>query len=495
MSITIRRICPRNVQLSKNWGVCGYDIFVHPDHCKLLFQSLIIHGGACPIGISEETYLALECDPPLLIFPRDYPDTVEGMRYWNVNTTSEWNDMRHYWEGGGGRIATIRKETTSATTVHEQQHNDSDNNNHRRLHINWSGLVDGNLWNLTDSLLHRNNASTTNKNQPSSSTKTATGDCVHGVVVIRSREYIEPFQMALLECTSPKNICPTTATTLTSIPTMNCTNNFICTNKVPLRKRNHRSRTNTSTTNTRRRRCITISIWLRHHGYQYPNEWQHIDPLVPYGTAPWNHRRSRRKTNGGTGHDPFLSVPYKSLVRVHGQPDVVSIILPKVRIIVLYVLRMWTMVVVVIIRIRIRTPFVKMMMIRMTLYYWAMSPRVHFLYLVVTVTVLPLLVPDYGYKQFPIHYCVWGTTPPPPPPLYRHHHHPTQSYWLQLLLLLQLPPPPKRYNSKCMSRIRIVRHGSTLRHCRSIIISIHHDRTTHYGQVTTTAPLAHPLPQ
>jgi hypothetical protein len=64
-----------------------------------------------PIGISEEMYLALECDPPMLIFPRDYPDTVEGMRYWNDNTTSEWNDMRHYWEGGGGRIATIRKET------------------------------------------------------------------------------------------------------------------------------------------------------------------------------------------------------------------------------------------------------------------------------------------------------------------------------------------------------------------------------------------------
>jgi hypothetical protein len=49
MSIIIRRKCSRNVRLSKNWGVCGYDIFVHPDHCKLLFHSLIIHGGACPM--------------------------------------------------------------------------------------------------------------------------------------------------------------------------------------------------------------------------------------------------------------------------------------------------------------------------------------------------------------------------------------------------------------------------------------------------------------
>jgi hypothetical protein len=33
----------------RDWGVCGYDKFVHPDHCKLLFQFLIIHGGACPM--------------------------------------------------------------------------------------------------------------------------------------------------------------------------------------------------------------------------------------------------------------------------------------------------------------------------------------------------------------------------------------------------------------------------------------------------------------
>jgi hypothetical protein len=260
MSIIIRRICPRNVRLSKNWGVCGYDIFVHPDQWKLLFQSLIIYGGACLIGISEETYLALECDPPMLISPRDYPDTVEGIRYWNVNTTSEWNDMRHYWEGGGGRIATLRKETLTSTTVHQQRDNDDDNNNnnnnHRRLDIDWTNLLDENRRNLTDPLLHRSNAGTTKKNQPSSSTKTtiydASGDCVHGVVVIRSQEYIEPFQMALLECTSPNSIGPSTATTLTSIPTMNSTNNFTCT-KVPLRKRNHRSRTNTSATTTTRR--------------------------------------------------------------------------------------------------------------------------------------------------------------------------------------------------------------------------------------------------
>jgi hypothetical protein len=184
------------------------------------------------------------------------------MRYWNDNTASEWNDMRHYWEGGGGRIATLRKETLASTTVHQQQQPQRDdhniNNNHRRLDIDWTNLLDENRRNLTDSLLHRSIASTNKKNQPSSSTKTtlydASGDCVHGVVVIRSREYIEPFQMALLECTSPKSIRPSTAMTLTSIPTMNTTNNFTCTNKVPLRKRNHRSRTTTTTTSTTTRR-------------------------------------------------------------------------------------------------------------------------------------------------------------------------------------------------------------------------------------------------
>jgi hypothetical protein len=398
------------------------------------------------------------------------------MRYWNDNTASEWNDMRHYWEGGGGRIATIRKETITSTTVHEQQQRDDDNNNnnnHRRLHIDWTNLLDENQWNLTESQLHHSSATTNKTNPQSSSIKTtiydATGDCVHGVVVVRSREYVEPFQMTLLECSSHKSIYPSTATTLTSIPTMNCTNNFTCT-KVPLRKRNHRLRTNTSTTTTTRRRSRNINVHLvtaprlsvsqrmaahRSVGTIWnrtmessSEKWSNLSQSILIctiqiiGPGTWSAGCSIYYSSQSADHRAIRStdVDDGSSSSNHSDTDPYSLRQDDDD----------------------KDDFV-------LLGYVTTGT---FLYLVVTVTVLPSLVQHYGYKQFPIHCYVWGTTPPPPPPplpLYhrrRRHHHPTQSYWLQLLLQLQ---PPKLYNSKCMFRIRIVRHGSTQRHCRSII--------------------------
>ena len=99
----IQCIRPRDPSLRNNYGVCGYDIFCHPDYVKEIFFKFIIQEGVCPIGYTDESSLGLECDPPILIFPRDYPDTKQGQLYWNGKSTI-WNTIRSYWEGGGGRI-------------------------------------------------------------------------------------------------------------------------------------------------------------------------------------------------------------------------------------------------------------------------------------------------------------------------------------------------------------------------------------------------------
>lgn len=101
----VRCIRPRDPTMQTNWAVCGLDVFCDPANAKMLFQTLILSGGACPIGIAEDAYLSLECDPPLPVFPRDYPDTAEGATYWDANSEA-WNCVRKYWEGGGGRIST-----------------------------------------------------------------------------------------------------------------------------------------------------------------------------------------------------------------------------------------------------------------------------------------------------------------------------------------------------------------------------------------------------
>jgi ribonuclease P/MRP protein subunit POP1 len=90
--------------LSCNKGVSGLDVFCKASVAKSLFLTLVLQGGACPIGIAEEAALALEAEPPVPMFPRDYPDTSAGRVYWN-GSSDEWNIVRTHWEGGNGRIS------------------------------------------------------------------------------------------------------------------------------------------------------------------------------------------------------------------------------------------------------------------------------------------------------------------------------------------------------------------------------------------------------
>lgn len=99
----IRRVLPRNPSKPENCGVCGWDIFCQVESAKILFQALVLVGKACPIGITEEASLCLECSPPMSLFPRDFPDSLDGESYW-TNQSDDWILLRKHWEGGDGRI-------------------------------------------------------------------------------------------------------------------------------------------------------------------------------------------------------------------------------------------------------------------------------------------------------------------------------------------------------------------------------------------------------
>jgi len=95
--------CPRTPSLLHNAGCCGWDLWMDPQKAHNVFMMLILQGKACPIGILDEAHLRLKCEPPLLVFPRDCPDTDEGIKYWQ-NSDSEWCLVRACLEGGWGRL-------------------------------------------------------------------------------------------------------------------------------------------------------------------------------------------------------------------------------------------------------------------------------------------------------------------------------------------------------------------------------------------------------
>lgn len=116
--------CPRDPTIGTNVAVCTLDIFCDPDIASGLFLALVLKGAACPVGVAEEAHLHLECHPPVPLFPRDYPDTDEGISYWEGNSP-EWKDVREYWESGVGRFRPNKrmsepidwKQIVPATTV------------------------------------------------------------------------------------------------------------------------------------------------------------------------------------------------------------------------------------------------------------------------------------------------------------------------------------------------------------------------------------------
>ncbi len=102
--------CPNEIKDKKsrsmNIGVSGWDIWCNPKIASELFLELN-QSGACPIGLIESTTIAMEANPPLPVWPRDYPDSKDGVEYWS-SQSPEWNLIRYCFEAGmeGGRIKT-----------------------------------------------------------------------------------------------------------------------------------------------------------------------------------------------------------------------------------------------------------------------------------------------------------------------------------------------------------------------------------------------------
>jgi hypothetical protein len=98
---------PCDPSLSMNWASCGWDIICHRAVAHNIFQALIHAGNACAIGLVEEAHIRMENEPPLPVFPRDYPDTVDGTKYWREED-SDWSLVRRSFDTGQGRVPVTR---------------------------------------------------------------------------------------------------------------------------------------------------------------------------------------------------------------------------------------------------------------------------------------------------------------------------------------------------------------------------------------------------
>ena len=99
-------------ELPHNTACSGFDVVCHPSLALQLFQSLVMN-DACAIGLTEDARAQLEAFPPLHVFPRDYPDTEDGISYWQVShnavecknmTWVDWSIVRTCYEAPWGRI-------------------------------------------------------------------------------------------------------------------------------------------------------------------------------------------------------------------------------------------------------------------------------------------------------------------------------------------------------------------------------------------------------
>ena len=99
---------------SPNCVVSGWDIICPPALVSPIFRALNHIGGACAIGYVEDSCNRMEAEPPLPVWPRDFPDTEVGREYW-TGRHDEWNVLRYCIEEGfaGGRIKTGLKRMLS----------------------------------------------------------------------------------------------------------------------------------------------------------------------------------------------------------------------------------------------------------------------------------------------------------------------------------------------------------------------------------------------
>ena len=105
--ILISQMPVENKDKASNYAVSGWDILCPPSLTTKIFKALNEIGGACAIGHIEDSCNRMEAEPPLPVWPRDYPDTRTGREYWEAHN-NEWSILRYCFEEGcaGGRIKT-----------------------------------------------------------------------------------------------------------------------------------------------------------------------------------------------------------------------------------------------------------------------------------------------------------------------------------------------------------------------------------------------------
>lgn len=149
-------VCDPNM-LPQNAPGLGWDIYCDASLAKKLFVAFMLDGQACPIGIVEESYAKMECFPPIAdVFPRDFPETKEGRRYWlgnlsvdddsGVESSTDLQILRLCLEEGeaGGRVAvpTIRQRCSRLPSSKEGKSQIRTKISPQRLcSIDWSNLV------------------------------------------------------------------------------------------------------------------------------------------------------------------------------------------------------------------------------------------------------------------------------------------------------------------------------------------------------------------
>lgn len=142
--------CPVDSTLMHhNHAVSGWDILCKPSQTCRIFSALNNVGGACAIGFIEDAAMKLEAEPPLPVWPRDYPDVLAGQEYWSGDH-EEWRLLRYCIEQGmaGGRLKTgLRRLLNSCRTSKEisekEQKPTSISRKLIQRQIDWAGLSFG----------------------------------------------------------------------------------------------------------------------------------------------------------------------------------------------------------------------------------------------------------------------------------------------------------------------------------------------------------------
>lgn len=210
-------VCPNHHNRNnnnQNYNTSGLDILIpiskndykhHHSHSTAnqiavtttnLFLSLVHEGKARVIGLLEDITAKLEADPPIAVFPRDYPDTHEGKLYWssidsnsNPNTIKRWfmlrmlteypKERRHSYFKKVSRFIAEKEETQQKKTMTKKQSS-------LGLHFNHETVPDL-CEKLNQIISDRNNTGAESQNKTEYS----------GLVVVRGEIHGKPFLQSL----------------------------------------------------------------------------------------------------------------------------------------------------------------------------------------------------------------------------------------------------------------------------------------------------------